>query len=320
MSGEGFGSPDREPRSAIELPKRDRALMRGVVDMHVHCAPDLYERPYDEIELSRQARDVGYRALVLKSIYVPNADRVELVREVVPGIALYGGLVLNHSVGGVNVEAVATAIGFGAKVLWMPTVSAENHVRYFGVPTYPWLAERAGTVRGRKAPPGLRIVDDRGRLLPEVREILELARDHGLVVATGHVAADEIFQLLEAAGEIGLEKVVCTHVGWHATDWPLEDGKRMAGMGAFLEFTINPCMPARQQRNPKDFAAYIRAVGPERCIVSTDLGQYENAHPIEGLRMFIRILLNNGIDERGIDLLTRKNPSALLDLDAAVSP
>jgi hypothetical protein len=102
---------------AIELSRADRAMMQGVIDIHLHAAPCLLDRPFDEVEIARQARDAGYAALVLKSIFVPNADRIEIVRQVVPDFPLFGGIVLNHTVGGVNPEAVAAAIGFGAKAI-----------------------------------------------------------------------------------------------------------------------------------------------------------------------------------------------------------
>jgi hypothetical protein len=297
----------------MKIPEPDKKLLRGVIDMHLHSAPCLYDRPFDDIECALQARDAGYRALVLKSIWSPNGDRVELVRKVVPGIHLFGGMVLNHSVGGFNPHAMRAAVGLGAKVVWMPTVHAKNHIDYFGVPTYPWLALRVpGLSLG--SPPPLRVVDGRGNLLPEVTEILEIAASTNVVIATGHIDAEEIFVLLKQAREIGLDKVVCTHVGWHCTDWSLDDMKRMADMGAFLEFTINPCMPARQRRDPQVFASNILAVGPERCITSTDLGQRDNAHPVEGYRMFIRILMNNGLSDCDIDLIARRNPAWLLDL------
>ena len=127
---------------SLSIPEPDRELIRGVIDMHLHAAPCLFDRPFDEIEIATEARDAGYRGLVLKSIFSMNADRVELVRKVVPGIELFGSIVFNHTVGGLNPSAMRAAIGFGAKVAWLPTVHAQRHVEFFGMPTYPWLGER----------------------------------------------------------------------------------------------------------------------------------------------------------------------------------
>lgn len=305
----------------ITIPQPEERLLRGVIDMHLHAGPCLIDRPFDEIEIATQARDAGYRGLVLKSIFVPNADRVQLVRKVVPGIELFGSIVLNRTVGGLNPSAMRSAIGFGAKVAWLPTVHAARHVKFFGMPTYPWIVERnpknSNLLREEIEP--ISLIDGSGRLVPEMTEILELAAQADMVVGTGHVSAEEIFPTLERAREIGFRKIVCTHVGWHATAWSRDDMLRMADMGATLEFTVNPTMPARQRANPKDFAADILAVGPERCIVATDLGQRDNAHPIEGFRMFLRMLGNFGLSDEALDLVSRRNPARLLGLPDTVN-
>ena len=301
---------------SLSIPEPDRELIRGVIDMHLHAAPCLFDRPFDEIEIATEARDAGYRGLVLKSIFSMNADRVELVRKVVPGIELFGSIVFNHTVGGLNPSAMRAAIGFGAKVAWLPTVHAQRHVEFFGMPTYPWLGERnpslSHLLKEERKP--LRLLDDEGKLVKEATEIIELAADAGVVIGTGHVSAEEIFPNLIRAKEIGFKKMICTHVGWHATAWSRDEMMRMADLGATLEFTVNPCMPARQQANPKDFADHIRAVGPERCILASDLGQRDNAHPVEGFRMFLRMMRNYGINDAELSLLTRSNPARLLDL------
>lgn len=301
----------------LELRQEDETLLRGVIDMHLHAAPCLFRRPFDEIEIATQARDAGYRGLVLKSIYSPNADRIQLVRKVVPGIELFGSIVFNHTVGGLNPHAMRAAIGFGVKVAWLPTVHAVRHVKYFGAPTYPWLAKRQSDPPDTRIEP-ISLLDTSGKLKPEVTEILDLAAAAGVVIGTGHIDSQEIFAVLERAREIGFDKVVCTHVGWHATDWTRDEMKRMADLGATLEFTVNPTMPARQRANPYDFARNILAIGAERCVAGTDLGQIDNSHPIDGYRMFLRMLGDGGLSERDIDLVARVNPARLLDLPPVI--
>lgn len=302
-----------EVTSTIQLGAADRAMMQGVIDMHLHTMPCLFDRPLDDFEAAEQARAAGYRGLVLKSIYVPNADRVELVRKRVPGIELFGSIVLNHSVGGLNPEAVRAAIGFGAKVLWLPTVHAQHHFAHFGMPSYPWLAQRAGSLPQR-AVPGLSVLDPAGGITEATAEILALCKAAGIVVGTGHLSLPEVFAVARHARSIGMEKLVQTHVGWHATDWPLEELKKLADLGMWFEFCVNPCMPNRQQKSPKELSEKIRALGHARCTAATDLGQHDNAHPIEGFRMWLRILRTLGHTEAEIDLLARRNPAILLDL------
>jgi hypothetical protein len=298
--------------TSIELARVDRDMMKGVIDMHLHASPCLLERPFDEVEIARQARDVGYRGLVLKSIFVPNADRLQFVRQAVPGIELFGGLVLNHTVGGINPEAVAAAVGFGAKMVWLPTVHASNHVRFFGVSHYPWQKQK-GYRRERDIKP-ISVIDEHGALVPEAIEILEIAKHANLVIGSGHVSAAEILAVLAYASRIGFDKVVATHVGWHATDWSDDELKRMRDLNCIFEFTINPSMPSRQQANPKTFAKRMLALGTDRCITGTDLGQIDTTHPIDGYRMWLRILRNNGFTDDDLDRVARRNPARLLDL------
>jgi hypothetical protein len=303
-----------EITSGILLGAADRAMMQGVIDMHLHTMPCLFDRPLDDFEAAEQARDAGYRALVLKSIYVPNADRVELVQKRVPGIKLFGSIVLNHGVGGLNPEAVRCAIGFGAKVLWLPTVHAAHHLSHFGMPTYPWLAQRTGSLpQGTVS--GLSVLGADGEVNEATAEILALCKAADLVVGTGHIALPEVYAVAREAKRIGYEKLVQTHVGWHATDWKLDDLKALAELGMWFEFCVNPCMPNRQQQSPKKLSDTIRALGHTRCTVATDLGQHDNAHPIEGFRMWLRILKTLGHSDSEIDLLARKNPARLLSLN-----
>src|SRR5678809_1197738 len=78
----------------------------GVIDMHVHPAPDVFGRALTDIETVTLARRKGMRGLVLKNHVVPTADRAALAMDQVPGIEVWGGVVLNNAVGGINPAAV----------------------------------------------------------------------------------------------------------------------------------------------------------------------------------------------------------------------
>jgi len=59
----------------------------------------------------------------------------------------------------------------------------------------------------------------------------------------------------------------------------------------------------------------IRKVGASRTVVGSDLGQEGRIYPVEGLRNFIREMLDMGLEEEEIDLVLRKNPAKLLNLN-----
>ncbi len=144
---------------------KQKISLNGVIDMHVHAAPDVYQRTYNDLELTAAAVRAGARAIVIKGHHCSTVARAALFCNAYNRAAfdsnafvMYGGLALNYEAGGLNPKAVQTALEMGAKVIWLPTVDAENDCRKHG---------RSG---------GIRMTDNRGVLLPELRRILCLSR------------------------------------------------------------------------------------------------------------------------------------------------
>ena len=73
------------------------AQLKGVVDLHVHSDPDSAPRSIDALEAARMARDEGMRALLLKNHFAPTVQLAYIVARAVPGVEVYGGIVLNRS-------------------------------------------------------------------------------------------------------------------------------------------------------------------------------------------------------------------------------
>src|SRR5208282_6917456 len=110
----------------------DSKLLMGACDLHVHSAPDLYVRFMNDLEIAKDAADAGMKAVVLKCHVEDTAGRAYLVRKAVPGVQTFGGVVLNHAVGGLNPTAVEASIGLGGKIVWMPTRDSKKHRAHFG--------------------------------------------------------------------------------------------------------------------------------------------------------------------------------------------
>src|ERR1700759_4583607 len=107
--------------------------LAGVIDIHVHSAPDSTPRSIDAIDIARLARSRGMRGVVLKNHYEPTASLAYVVRKEVPGIEVFGGIDLNLSVGGMNpsaVEHMAATTGHYGRVVWMSTFDSEAQVRF----------------------------------------------------------------------------------------------------------------------------------------------------------------------------------------------
>jgi hypothetical protein len=282
--------------------------IKGLIDFHTHAAPDIFGRSLDDDELATLAATRHMEAVVFKNHVTHTADRAFLVRKHVPGIKVFGGITLNHAVGGLNPQAVEWMWrmqgGYG-RVVWFPTFDADNHVK------------RTGT-----ASSGIRVVDDRGQVLPAARAVLKIAAAQRLVVQTGHASPEEALALIAAAGEEGCERTVVTHAQFDVVDMSLEHMKQAAALGAKLELCAllmlaGPSSPLEFMHHTArvevaDTAARIRAVGAEHFVLGTDLGQAGNPTPADGLQMLVAGLMKHGITREQIQMMGRETPGALL--------
>jgi hypothetical protein len=281
------------------------SLLKGAIDMHVHCIPDVKERRVDEIELARQGLDAGMRGFVIKCHDSVTADRAYLVRKVVEDIEIFGGISLDHSVGGINPTAVEAAIKFVwgkplTKVVWLPTFDAENNV-----------LKKGSRWKTRKE--GVKVVED-GKLVPDLYPILELVAEHNIILGSGHLNINELRILIKAVKEVGVKKFVVNHPLSNTMEITIDEQRELAAQGAYMEHCANHFMPMRQLLSPKTFAQAMREVGPQSCILATDFGQPHHPSPVEGLRMFIHAMLLCGVSEEDIETMVKTNPARLLDL------
>ncbi|HVP45538.1 MAG TPA: DUF6282 family protein [Bryobacteraceae bacterium] len=271
----------------------------GVVDIHAHCDPDSMARSIDAIDLARLAHDRGIRALVLKNHYEPTESIVYLVRKVAPGIEVFGGIALNRTVGGINaaaVEHMTQVKGGWGQVVWMPTFDAENQVKY-----------------SKESRPFVAVSRD-GALLAEVREVIALIAKHNLVLATGHSSPNEDLMLVREARRAGVRSIVVTHAMLPPVGMNVEQMREAARMGAYIEFVYNALIGPNKAFDIKEYAQAIRAVGPEHCILSSDLGQAGNPLHPDGLLAFFAALRGEGFSVSEIERMAKTNPARLLGL------
>ena len=288
--------------------------IQGAYDLQVHVAPDVIERRIDDVGLAEEFLARGLKGFVLKSHYVPTAERAKVVCRAVPGIQAYGALTLNHSVGGLNPVAVELAGRSGAKIVWMPTVDAANETagRVDGPSTkLPfWAKIQRELAADGIAPAPLTVLDDNGKVNQATRRCLEFIGRHNMVLATGHLGRHEIFPLVRTAREMKLERVLVTHAEFPSQNFSAEEQLELADAGAFIEHCFTTMHTGKA---PWDAVLHsIRKVGPERCVLSTDLGQTINPPVAEGFAMFAQTLLDAGFSAQQIRRMAVTNPSALI--------
>ena len=296
-----------------------RQLVRGAYDLHVHVAPDVTRRRVTDVQLARRCWDAGLAGFVLKSHYVPTAERAAVVNEALGGeVRVLGALALNASVGGMNPLAVEIAAREGARILWMPTEDAANHRAFGGelppgAQPPPWLAlQKDLDSEGITVNP-VAVVDGAGRPLPATMDVLRLAARHQLVVATGHLSAFEARAIADAALAAGVRHVIATHPDFSQQDMSLDDQLALARQGVFLERCF--CPPYTGMCDWARMVANIRATGPATAVVTTDVGQPGNPPVEDGLALMADALHADGFTDGEIATMIVANSRLLAGAD-----
>ncbi len=206
----------------------------GVIDMHVHSHPDVFGRNMDDIDVAQLAKARGMRGILLKNHVAETASRAALVMKVVPGVEVFGGIVLNKAVGGINPDAVEwmhRTYGGRGKVVWLPTFESDKHVKTLSKPDAVGLVVAPG-----------------GKVTPEMEAILKIIARENLVLATGHIHPEEIIAVVKKGRELGVKNFIITHGLTNVPGLTMAQAKEVTQMGAvievcFLQFLAGPNAP-----------------------------------------------------------------------------
>jgi len=288
---------------------RARELLVGSFDTHVHIAPDVVERIVDDITLARRFQELGVAGVVLKSHYGSTAERAAVVRAAVPAVQTLGAIALNRAVGGINPLAVEIAAREGARTVWLPTVDSvnESHEREAppGAKVPVWVKLQLDLrEQGIEIEP-VPVVDGGGAVLDGVREVLAMIARHRMALATGHLGRDEIFAVLDAALDAGVETIVITHPEFPSQDLDVEDQLALARRGALLERCFTT--PHTGKVSWERWIENIRATGAENSVLSTDLGQVFNPPVEDGMALMVDRLLDAGFSEEEVHTMAVVN-------------
>jgi hypothetical protein len=282
--------------------------LSGAVDMHVHFGPAAIPPQYASIKPSvtaiqaaREAAGAGFRALVLKAKDSVSAGAAHAAEEAVGGVRVFGGVVLEAPVGGLNPDAVEQTMLLGGKIVWLPTTGSRQDCEAHGEPP--------GS--------GIAVTDDNGKVLPGVHEIFDLISAHGALLATGHISYAEHLAVAREFGASG--RVIATHAGNPASGPKLDAAQcaELAAAGMIIEFTAatlddhwgSPGMSMDKH------AAMIRAAGVDHAILSSDYGWTSDLpRPVAGLRDYYLRLREAGFGEDEIRLMACDTPARLLGL------
>ncbi len=288
-------------------------LLKGAIDIHVHSEPSFYKRSVDDFTLAQQVVNNGMGGVVIKCHEGSSVFRAELTRRFINNKAkIFGSLVLNVFNGGFNPYAVDSEIKLGAKIIYMPTISAVNHIRYYGGSGYKAQDSRK---KLKEPQSGLSVIDKKGKLLDPVREIISIIAEEDVCLATGHLSNEEGLLVCEEALKQGVRKIIFTHADFETNRLTLQDQVNLAQKGVFIEKTMLCMVPGWESVTAPEMAEGIKRIGAKQCILSSDYGQVDNPPPYQGLAIFINLMLQNGISPAEIRQMIKDNPEFILGLE-----
>jgi hypothetical protein len=288
------------------------ALLVGAIDLHCHSGPAAMPRVLDHHDALMDCAAAGFRALLYKDHYYLGVAQAVILEKLFPdtGVRLFSGLALNNASGGINPHAVDHAAAIGAKIVWMPTLSAENHIAQASgqAKSFP------KTKRRMLDPIPLSALDATGAVSDATKQCLDIIADADIILAGGHLPARELHLLFDEAKRRGVRKMLVNHPTYvvGCTD---EDIRQLAAAGVYMEHSI--CMFAdgkAKKFSADDLAHLIEVAGVARTILSSDLGLLDNPRPVQGFQQIVRMLLDLQFSSADIRQLVGTNAAGLLNL------
>lgn len=280
------------------------ALLKDVIDIHVHTGPSVALRELDVAEMLREAQAAGYRGFLVKDHYFPSMMGCRMIQQHLGDgtVQIFGSMCLNHAVGLFNLNAVDVAHGMGAKIIYFPTVSSKNHMDAH-------KGGFTGTGRLSVPEPPVIYVDKGGALLPEAVAVLEYLAEKDIALGTGHGSAQEVDALVR--------KVLVNHPHFHigAT---YKQMCQWVDLGAYIE--LNVCVFAEgSMLGPLPTSVLgemLRQVPKERMVLDSDMGQRGNGSPVEGMYRFMCLMMERfGVTEAALGIMAKRNPAIFMDLE-----
>lgn len=287
-------------------------LLVGAIDLHCHSGPAAMPRILDHHEAMLDAAAAGFRAVLYKDHFYLGVAHAVILEKLVPdtGVRLFSGLALNNASGGINPHAVNHAINIGAKIVWLPTLSAANHIAQ----TQGQAKNFPKTAKRMLDPIPLTALDANGRITDDTKMVLDLIAEGDIILAGGHLPAKELIQVFEEAGRRGVKRMLVNHPTY-VVNCSDDDMKALVELGAYLEHSICMFIEGKSlEFSPSDLAHYIELAGPERTVLSSDLGLQGAPRPIEGFRQIVGMLLDLQFSKQDIRTMIGDNAAWLLDL------
>ena len=229
---------------------------------------------------------------------------------------IFSGIVLNNVVGGMNPYAVEHTAAMGGKIVWMPTLAAENHLRWEKTAKF---AHPASTQKMRPAS-AVPVLDAGRKVRDDVKEVLDVVARNDMALASGHLHVSETWIVFEEAQRRGVKRLIFTHPE-DIVDASLNDVRGIAAMGAQVEHSLCFFLEGSKfkTRTAEDLRHQIDAAGVDHTMLCSDLGQVGLFSPLEGFRRGVELCIALGYADADIHKMVSTNTARVLGLETLVA-
>lgn len=305
-------------RNGETVEARIDRILRGAIDTHVHSGPSIAARALDHVELARQMSEAGFAAVITKDHDYSGVVAAQLIAKNFPELRtkVYSCIALNNVVGGLNPYAVEHTAAMGGKLVFLPTLAAEHHLKW--EKASGWV--HPGSTQKMRPATGVPVLDANRQVLDATKEILDIVARTGMALASGHLHISETWIVFEEAKRRGVGSLILTHPE-DIVDASLNDVRGIAAMGAYVEHSLGFFLEGSKfkSRTADDFRQQIDAAGVDQTIICSDFGQVGVFSPLEGFRRGVKLCMDLGYDDDEIHKMVSTNAARAFGLEADVA-
>ncbi|MDR7481159.1 MAG: DUF6282 family protein [Armatimonadota bacterium] len=289
---------ERYPRLRTLRAGAEEPFLRDAIDVHVHANPDtLGPRSQDISAVAVDAARAGMRAILHKDHHHSTVGVAYMAQRLIDQLVERGELPRRVEVYG----GIATAFSTDPRLVQVLLASPQMRMIFFNCIYSEPLVEG-------------------GRVTAQARELIRIAADHGIPITlcppNHSVKQDQddfegTLPLVEAIADAGARALLDHPVSAFTIDQTV----RLVEFGVYAGVFCYPVIPTVAKApavDPDLVYDMIRAVGPERCVIGSDMGHILEPDAVSALRLLVRLLLAFALTDEQITRMCKTNPERLL--------
>lgn len=288
------------------------SIIKRAYDLHVHIGPEIIPRKYTVVTLIKKEQG-NVAGMALKNHFFATTPFINENKK--SRLQLFGSVVLNNFVGGLNADAVyaASTLSKNRFIVWFPTISAKKFLAESTWEIAPeWVKDPSFRSRKATRVKPITILNAKGTMSNETIAVLKAIKETDAILATGHISWQESMALIQKANKMGIQNMIITHPIYQRIAMPIAMQKKLASMGAKIELCWS--MWKIDGIPITNIAKEIDAIDAKNCILSSDSGQAYSTSPSAALKEFCEALLIEGITKDALIMMLITNPKKVLGI------